>query len=154
MSDNLSRTKRSSQAIDNFSFDEDFLVKVTELVRRNAGNTAIEFFNPATEEKQDTLIAAVRPLSGASANGTRELTAANTWYSVPSTVPTSPYVLVASLENAVGTVRFGFTNTSTPSVTNGTIADGTITLKLAANEVIYFGSSVAGDDINWTTKIL
>jgi len=50
---NISRTKRSSQAIDNFSFDEDFLVKVTELVRRNAGGTAIEYFNPATEEKQD-----------------------------------------------------------------------------------------------------
>ena len=59
MSDpNLSRTKRSSQAIDNFSFDEDFLVKVTELVRRNAGGTAIEYFNPATEEKQDAIIAA------------------------------------------------------------------------------------------------
>ena len=53
MGDNISRTKRSSQAIDNFSFDEDFLVKVTELVRRNAGGTAIEFFNPATEDRQD-----------------------------------------------------------------------------------------------------
>ena len=53
MSENLSRTKRSSQAIDNFSFDEDFLVKVTELVRRNKAGTAIEYFNPATEENQD-----------------------------------------------------------------------------------------------------
>ena len=50
---NLSRIKRSSQAIDNFSFDEDFLVKVTELVRRNSGGTALEFFNPATEDNQD-----------------------------------------------------------------------------------------------------
>lgn len=57
MSDqNLSRTKRTSQAIDNFSFDEDFLVKVTELVRRNAGGTAIEYFSPATEEKQDATL--------------------------------------------------------------------------------------------------
>lgn len=52
MVDNLSRTKRSSQAIDNFSFDEDFLVKVVELVKRNQAGTAIEYFNPATEEKQ------------------------------------------------------------------------------------------------------
>lgn len=55
---NLSRTKRSSQAIDNFSFDDDFLVKVTELVRRNKAGTAIEYFSPATEEKQDAIIAA------------------------------------------------------------------------------------------------
>lgn len=59
MSDNLSRTKRSSQAIDNFSFDEEFLVKVVELVKRNQAGTAIEYFNPATEEKQDDLITAV-----------------------------------------------------------------------------------------------
>lgn len=60
---NISRTKRSSQAIDNFSFDEDFLVKVTELVRRNSTGTAIEYFNPATEEKQDTQNDAIRLLS-------------------------------------------------------------------------------------------
>lgn len=60
---NLSRTKRSSQAIDNFSFDEDFLVKVAELVRRNADGTALEFFNPATEEKQDAQNDAIRLLS-------------------------------------------------------------------------------------------
>lgn len=55
---NLSRTKRSSQAIDNFSFDEDFLVKVVELVKRNQAGTAIEYFNPATEE---TLALATAP---------------------------------------------------------------------------------------------
>lgn len=53
MSDNLSRTKRSSQAIDNFSFDEQFLVKVNELVRRTSDGTAIEFFRPASEDGQD-----------------------------------------------------------------------------------------------------
>lgn len=58
---NLSRTKRSSQAIDNFSFDEDFLVKVTELVRRNEAGTAIEYFSPATEEKQDSLLLVKNP---------------------------------------------------------------------------------------------
>lgn len=58
MSDqNLSRTKRSSQAIDNFSFDEEFLVKVVELVKRNQAGTAIEYFNPATEETLAGLLA-------------------------------------------------------------------------------------------------
>ena len=112
----------------------------------------------ATEEKQDTLIAQTlgdKPLSGASANGTVALTSANTWYAVPSgTPPATPYVLVTSLENAAGTVRFGFANTSTPSVTNGNLADGTITLRLAGGQVVYFGSSTAGDDVNFSTKII
>ena len=114
--------------------------------------------NPATEEKQDALIAQTlgdKPLSGASANGTVALTSANTWYAVPSgTPPATPYVLVTSLENAAGTVRFGFANTSTPSVTNGNLADGTITLRLAGGQVVYFGSSTAGDDVNFSTKII
>ena len=112
----------------------------------------------ATEEKQDALIAQTlgdKPLSGASANGTVALTSANTWYAVPSgTPPATPYVLVTSLENAAGTVRFGFANTSTPSVTNGNLADGTITLRLAGGQVVYFGSSTAGDDVNFSTKII
>lgn len=110
--------------------------------------------NPATEEKQDSIITAIRPLSGAGANGTVALTSANTWYAVPSTVPTSDYVLVATIENGLGTVRFGFSNSGTPSTTNGNPAPGELTVKLAANQSIYYASSTAGDDINWTTKIL
>ena len=108
----------------------------------------------ATEEKQDSIITAIRPLSGAGANGTVALTSANTWYAVPSTVPTSDYVLVATIENGLGTVRFGFSNSGTPSTTNGNPAPGELTVKLAANQSIYYASSTAGDDINWTTKIL
>lgn len=110
--------------------------------------------NAATEEKQDSIITAIRPLSGAGANGTVALTSANTWYAVPSTVPTSDYVLVATIENGLGTVRFGFSNSGTPSTTNGNPAPGELTVKLAANQSIYYASSTAGDDINWTTKIL
>lgn len=47
---------RTEQEILNSSFDETFGVVVTEPVRRNAGSTALEYFNPATEEKQDVLI--------------------------------------------------------------------------------------------------
>lgn len=46
-------TVHTEQAILNSSFDEAFGVLVTEPVRRNSGGTAIEYFNPATEEKQD-----------------------------------------------------------------------------------------------------
>lgn len=45
----------TEQEILNSSFDETFGVLVTEPVRRNAGATALEYFNPATEEKQDTI---------------------------------------------------------------------------------------------------
>lgn len=93
-------------------------------------------------------------LSGTSANGTRDLTSASTWYAVPSTVPTSPYILVATVENSVGTVRFAFDNTGTPSSTNGNQAPSQLTVRLAANQVIYYASSSAGDDVNWTTKVI
>lgn len=93
-------------------------------------------------------------LSGSSANGSRTLTSANTWYSVPSTVPTSPYILVATVENSVGTVRFGFDNTGTPSATNGNQAPSQLTVRLAANQVIYYASSSANDQVNWTIKII
>ena len=43
--DNIASTKRTSQAIDNLSFDEDLLVRVTEIVGANG-----VLINPATEE--------------------------------------------------------------------------------------------------------
>lgn len=51
-----SNTKYTSQHIDNQSFDETFQVSTVEIVARNAGNTAVEYVRPATEEKQDALI--------------------------------------------------------------------------------------------------
>ena len=96
----------------------------------------------------------VAPLSGTSVNGTRDLTSANTWYAVPSTVPSSPYMLVVTQENATGTVRWGFDNTGTPSATNGNQAPNELRIKLAAGQVVYYASSTAGDDVNWTTKVI
>lgn len=93
-------------------------------------------------------------LGGTSTNGTRDLTSANTWYAVPSTVPTQPYILVVTQENAVGTIRFGFDNTGTPSATNGNQAPSQLTVRLAANQVVYYASSTAGDDVNWTAKVI
>lgn len=49
-------TRLSPVNILNRSYDADFDVLVSEQVKRNRAGTAIEFFNPATEEKQDELI--------------------------------------------------------------------------------------------------
>lgn len=96
----------------------------------------------------------VAPLSGSTANGARELTVANTWYAVPSTVPTQPYHLVVTQEIALGTIRWGFDNTGTPSATNGNQAPSQLTVRLSPGQVIYYASSTAGDDVNWTTKVI
>lgn len=113
-------------------------------------NSAGIRINPATDEGlRGTSIP-----QGASTNGTVDLTSANTWYQVPSTVPTSDYVLVVSIESAAGTIRWGYSNNSTPSSTNGCQAPSMLSIRLAANQSVYYGSSSAGDDINWTTKVI
>lgn len=96
----------------------------------------------------------VSPLSGSSANGTRELTSANTWYAVPSTVPSSSYILIATIETGNGNVRFAFSNSGTPSSTNGNIAPAQYSVRLTSGQVVYYASDVANDVINWTTKII
>lgn len=106
--------------------------------------------NPATEESTK----GSTPLSGASTAGQTVLTLANTWYAVPVTAPTSAYVLVATPETSVGIIRWSFTNTGTPSTTNGNFAAGHLTMKLAAGQLVYFGSSSGADSVNFTTKII
>jgi len=92
-------------------------------------------------------------LSGASTNGTSALTGANTWVQVPTAAPASDYVLVVSKENADGTIRWSFENGGTPSATNGNkMSADDIIFNLNGGEVVYFGSSTDGDDVNWTTK--
>lgn len=114
---------------------------------RNAAGLRI---NPATDEGlKGTSIP-----QGANVNGTVDLTSANTWYAVPSTVPTSDYILVIAIETSVGTIRWGYDNTGTPSSTNGLQAPSMLTLRLAANQTVYYASSTAGDDVNWTTKVI
>lgn len=116
----------------------------------------------ASQDKQDTgnthlgnISGDVRPLSGAGAAGTRALTLADTWYAVPSTVPSEDYVLVVTKENAAGQLRFSFENGTAPSATFGNkFNNEDLIVELAANEVLYISSTVAGDDINWTTKII
>lgn len=111
--------------------------------------------DPATEGKQDTIIQYLEGLDGAPTNGQVVLTNANTWYQVPQSgsVPAVDYTLVIAKETAVGTIRFGFSNASTPSTTNGNqFSNNDFIVQLAANEVLYFGSSSALDSVNWTAK--
>ena len=119
---------------------------------RNANDTVI---NPATEDKQDEIIAVLQGggLAGSDGNGTVALASANTWYAVPpSGVPTDDYILAVNRENADGTIRWGFDNATTPSATNGLKVTTPVVVRLAANQVLYFGSDNAGDDVNYTFK--
>lgn len=93
-------------------------------------------------------------LSGGSSSGSVDLTIADTWYQIPSTVPVAPYRLIVSVENSVGTIRMSFSNGVSPSATNGNLAPAHFTLPLLGGQVIYYASSSAGDDVNWTTKII
>jgi len=113
---------------------------VTSVVgSKDAANIRI---NPAKEEDSFPI--------GSTSGGTIALASANTWYAVPSSAPTVDYTLIASLENADGTVRFSFDNGGTPSATNGNIAPSHLAVKLGAGKILYFGSSTAGDDVNFT----
>lgn len=97
----------------------------------------------------------IQPLSGAGAAGTRDLTLADTWYAVPSTVPASDYVLVVSKESVAGTIRWSFSNGSSPSITFGNrLSTNDLIVELEANEFIYVSSTSGGDDVNWTTKVI
>ena len=110
--------------------------------------------NPGLNTSSSAIDVITNPLGGVSTNGQKILTVANTWYAVPSTVPTSPYVLVVVIETGVGTIRWGFDNSGTPSSTNGVKAPDNLIINLEANQTVYFSSSSAGDIINWTTKVI
>lgn len=59
MSDNLSHIKRTSQAIDNLGFDEEYLLPRTTLMTENAAGTAVSTQKQiATEETLQAVLAA------------------------------------------------------------------------------------------------
>ncbi|GBE19324.1 hypothetical protein BMS3Abin17_00047 [archaeon BMS3Abin17] len=39
-------------------------------------------------------------------------------------------------------------------ISNNNSGTPSVTIKLSANQTLYYGSSTAGDDINWLTKII
>ena len=99
--------------------------------------------NPAIKENQI-------PPQGSSGDGTIALVSADTWYAVPDSAPTEDYTIVVSLENADGTIRWSFDGGGAPSVTNGNLAPNHLAINMGANKTLYFGSSTAGDDVNYS----
>lgn len=91
-------------------------------------------------------------LGGSSANGSITLSSANTWYQVPTTVPTSPYQLIVTQEVAVGTIRIGYSNSGTPSSTNGIESRTHNPIDLDGGQVVYVASSASNDQVNFTLK--
>ena len=112
-------------------------------------------FDPSLVTQTDQIESLLSGLDGTASDGQVVLTNANTWYQVPAagTVPAYDYTLIVSKETAVGTIRFSFDNGGTPSTTNGNqFSNNDFVVQLAANEVMYFGSSSAADSVNWTAK--
>lgn len=64
-----SDTQLTPTNILNRSYDTTFDVMTTELVRRNTNGTAIEYFSPATEEKQDAFIESIHAEGSAHTSG-------------------------------------------------------------------------------------
>jgi hypothetical protein len=116
-----------------------------------SGHTIVYGGGSATKEKQDDIIAELKAPQGAVVAGTVALASANTWYAVPSSVPTGDYTLIVSFENSNGAIRFSYANVSTPSATYGNLAPQHLAIQMKANTSLYYASTVAGDDINWTT---
>lgn len=84
----------TEQVVLNNSVDPDFNVIVVEPVRRNVGETAIEFFNPATEDKQDPT--SRYSISDLDESGTTKyygyLDADGAWYILQLTSTTGRYI--------------------------------------------------------------
>ena len=109
----------------------------------------------AAVDTESRLVIRSGGMAGASTNGSTQLTGANTWVQVPTAAPASDYVLVVTKENEAGVMRWSFENGGVPGVANGNrLWSDDIIFNLKANEVVYFGSTDAGDDVNWTTKIV
>jgi hypothetical protein len=78
----ISKTKYTSQNIDNMSFDDELKVKIFEIISKDG-----VLVNPATSEKQDEIIAELQDLSaelGTPTTTNVTLTNADTDYKLPS----------------------------------------------------------------------
>ncbi|HRH33365.1 MAG TPA: hypothetical protein PK720_04475 [bacterium] len=115
-----------------------------------------------SQDDVDLLEASLNGLGGAGSQGSVTLTAANTWKQVPTSPPSSPYILQVAPEGPgtngtfAGVVRQSFTNTGTPSATNGTrfLSGDKYIVELQGGEVIYFASTDATDAVNYIAKVI
>jgi hypothetical protein len=164
-------TERTEQNILNESKDADYdCLNVIPLVETTVGSVAQRQTGTVVGAKiaTDVNVAGVLPagtnnigkvqeeaLGGTGTDGTVALAVADTWYQVPAagSVPAASYVLIVTKENEAGVIRWSFSNGGTPSATNGnTLVGDSLIVSLKSGQVVYFGSSTAGDDVNWTAK--
>lgn len=115
-----------------------------------------------SQDDIDLLEASLNGLGGASDKGSVTLTVANTWKQVPTSPPSSPYILQVVPEGPgtngafAGIVRQSFSDSGTPSATNGTrfLSGDKYIVELKGGEVVYFGSTDATDAVNYITKVI
>lgn len=141
----------SEQEILNSSFDETFGVVVTEPVRRNSGATALEYFNPATEEKQDTIITALGGVTGIG-HGVKTVTTAGTDVALAASTPCKKVDIQAQTDNTSAIAVGG-------SGVDATVATGTgiflnpgdvYSLEIDNLADIYIDSLVSGEGVRFT----
>lgn len=133
--------------------DDDSIVPVRIMIDSGGNLVPVPSGPGATEAKQDDILAENRAVRGSSGDGTVQLTAANTWKAIPPSPPAEDYLLFVTKENEAGIIRFSSDNGGVPSVTNGNKAPKHLSMRMAANTSLYYGSSDAGDDVNfWTVE--
>lgn len=119
-------------------------------------NVVGERINPATEEKQDELIAAFNSLltpKGATGHG--QVTLDGTWKPIPAIPPADDYIITFDKEDVNGTVRWSYDNSSGPSSTQGLVLRGNPTsFQVEGGTSIYMTSTDATDLINYTYKVI
>lgn len=154
-----SNTKYTSQHIDNQSFDETFQVSTVEIVARNAGNTAVEYVRPATEEKQDATNTILDDIKynnnlypvGTGTNISVTLTSATTAYSVPDSTPAANYQI--TLYNGSDTdMYWGYATLTTGGVLLP--SGGTVSMKLGADQGLFVYCGSAGKVLSGTYKLI
>jgi hypothetical protein len=91
---NISKTKYTSQHIDNMSFDDDLKVSMVEIIGADG-----VLKNPATSEKQDTIISNTNPF-GTPLTTNVTLTNADTDYLLPSSEKASRRSIIVSNNSA------------------------------------------------------
>lgn len=89
---------------------------------------------------------------GSNAKGSVSLNNASSWFAVPSSPPSVPYLLVVSKETENGTYRVSSDGSGTPGSANGNKWWGNeLSIQVGAGKSIYLSSSSTSDVVNYFT---
>lgn len=103
--------------------------------------------NPATEEKQDAIITAVKNPSGTASNGTVTLTSASTAYAIPTSAPTTDYTMIV-YNGSNSDMYLGFATLTTGGILLP--AGGTLTVDIGASKTLFAYCTSAGKIANYS----